>query len=173
MLCEYYAMLLLRNEFLHSIIIQEKKGMLKIWNMILILLTFTLCIFGTFLTRSGVMSSVHSFAVSDLGPIFLVFIFIILIICIYLIIKRREIFTSDKRIESITSRESGFLFNNVIFIIICFAVFWGTIFPVISEAIRGEKITVGAPFFNQVNIPENQRMFKFIAFAVWKKVYGL
>ena len=139
--------------FLHSIIIQEKKGMLKIWNMILILLTFTLCIFGTFLTRSGVMSSVHSFAVSDLGPIFLVFIFIILIICIYLIIKRREIFTSDKRIESITSRESGFLFNNVIFIIICFTVFWGTIFPVISEAIRGEKITVGAPFFNQVNIP--------------------
>ncbi len=139
--------------FLHSIIIQEKKGMLQIWNMILILLTFTLCIFGTFLTRSGVMSSVHSFAVSNLGPVFLGFIFIIIIICVYLIIKRREIFKSEKRIESITSRESGFLFNNVIFIIICFAVFWGTIFPVISEAIRGEKITVGAPFFNQVNIP--------------------
>jgi len=139
--------------FLHSIIIQEKKGMLQIWNMVLILLTFTLCIFGTFLTRSGVMSSVHSFAVSNLGPVFIGFIFIIIVICVYLIIKRRKIFKSEKRIESITSRESGFLFNNVIFIIICFAVFWGTIFPVISEAIRGEKITVGAPFFNQVNIP--------------------
>ena len=139
--------------FLHSIIIQEKKGMLKIWNMILILLTFTLCIFGTFLTRSGVMSSVHSFAVSDLGPVFLFFIIIIILVSVYLILKRREIFKSEKRIESFTSRESGFLFNNVIFVIICFAVFWGTIFPVISEAIRGEKITVGAPFFNQVNIP--------------------
>ena len=139
--------------FLHSIIIQEKKGMLKTWNMILILLTFTLCIFGTFLTRSGVMSSVHSFAVSDLGPVFLGFIVLILVVCISLILVRLPILKSEKRIESFTSRESGFLFNNVIFIVICFAVFWGTIFPVLSEAVRGEKITVGAPFFNQVNIP--------------------
>ena len=139
--------------FLHSIIIQEKKGMLKTWNMILILLTFTLCIFGTFLTRSGVMSSVHSFAVSDLGPVFLGFIVLILVVCISLILVRLPILKSEKRIESFTSRESGFLFNNVIFIVICFAVFWGTIFPVLSEAVRGEKITVGAPFFNQVNVP--------------------
>ena len=139
--------------FLHSIIIQEKKGMLKTWNMVLILLTFTLCIFGTFLTRSGVMSSVHSFAVSNLGPVFLAFIAIIIIVCTTLIIIRLPHLKSDKQIESFTSRESGFLFNNVIFIVICFAVFWGTIFPVLSEAIRGEKITVGAPFFNQVNVP--------------------
>lgn len=139
--------------FLHSIIIQEKKGMLKTWNMILILLTFTLCIFGTFLTRSGVMSSVHSFAVSDLGPVFLGFIAILLVVCTFLIIIRFPILKSEKQIESFTSRESGFLFNNVIFCVICFAVFWGTIFPVLSEAIRGEKITVGAPFFNQVNVP--------------------
>jgi len=139
--------------FLHSIIIQEKKRMLKTWNMILILLTFTLCIFGTFLTRSGVMSSVHSFAVSNLGPVFLGFIFLILVVCTILILKRLPELKSDKKIESFSSRESGFLFNNVIFIIICFAVFWGTIFPVLSEAVRGEKITVGAPFFNQVNIP--------------------
>ena len=127
--------------------------MLKTWNMILILLTFTLCIFGTFLTRSGVMSSVHSFAVSDLGPVFLGFIVLILVVCISLILVRLPILKSEKRIESFTSRESGFLFNNVIFIVICFAVFWGTIFPVLSEAVRGEKITVGAPFFNQVNVP--------------------
>ena len=139
--------------FLHSIIIQEKKGMLKTWNMILILLTFTLCIFGTFLTRSGVMSSVHSFAVSDLGPVFLGFIALILVVCTVLILVRLPILKSEKRIESFTSRESGFLFNNVIFLVICFAVFWGTIFPVLSEAVRGEKITVGAPFFNQVNVP--------------------
>ena len=139
--------------FLHSIIIQEKKGLLKTWNMVLILMTFTLCIFGTFLTRSGVMSSVHAFAVSNIGPIFIGFIVIILVICIYLIISRLPYLKSDKRIESFTSRESGFLLNNVIFITICFAVFWGTIFPVLSEAVSGDKITVGAPFFNQVNIP--------------------
>jgi cytochrome c-type biogenesis protein CcmF len=121
--------------------------------MILILLTFTLCIFGTFLTRSGVMSSVHSFAVSNLGPVFLGFIAILLVVCTFLIIIRFPILKSEKQIESFTSRESGFLFNNVIFCVICFAVFWGTIFPVLSEAIRGEKITVGAPFFNQVNVP--------------------
>jgi cytochrome c-type biogenesis protein CcmF len=109
--------------FLHSIIIQEKKGLLKTWNMVLILVTFTLCIFGTFLTRSGVMSSVHAFAVSNLGPIFIVFIVIILVICIYLIISRLPYLKSEKRIESFTSRESGFLLNNVIFITICFAVF--------------------------------------------------
>ena len=139
--------------FLHSIIIQEKKGMLKTWNMILIMITFTLCIFGTFLTRSGVMSSVHSFAVSNLGPVFLGFIAIILLVGTYLVIDRASILKSEKRIESFTSRESGFLFNNVIFVVICFAVFWGTIFPVLSEAVQGEKITVGAPFFNQVNVP--------------------
>jgi len=138
---------------LHSIIIQEKKNMLRLWNMILIMLTFILTIFGTFLTRSGVMSSVHSFTQSPLGPFFLSFVIILLFICAFLIIQNLSNLKSDKRIESLTSRESGFLFNNVIFVTLCFAVFWGTIFPVITEAVQGTKITVGAPFFNQVTIP--------------------
>ena len=138
---------------LHSVMIQEKKDMLKVWNMILIIITFTLCIFGTFLTRSGVMSSVHSFTASSLGPIFLGFVFFILVVSFGLMSQRMQLLRSKKRIESFSSRESGFLFNNVVFIVMCFAVLWGTLFPVISEAIRGTKITVGAPFFNQINIP--------------------
>jgi len=139
--------------FIHSIIIQEKKNMLKIWNMILIIITFSLVIFGTFMTRSGVMSSVHSFATSSLGPLFLGFVFFILIGSFALLMYRIPILKSKKKIESFSSRESGFLFNNVIFIAICFTVFWGTLFPVISEAVKGTKITVGPPFFNQVIIP--------------------
>ncbi len=139
--------------FLHSIIIQEKKDMLRLWNMVLIILTFTLCIFGTFLTRSGVMSSVHSFTESSLGPIFLSFVFFIMIASFGIMYSRLDDLKSPKKIESFTSRESGFLFNNMIFVVLCFAVFWGTLFPVISEAIRGTKITVGAPFFNQINTP--------------------
>jgi cytochrome c-type biogenesis protein CcmF len=138
---------------LHSVMIQEKKDMLKVWNMVLIIITFTLCIFGTFLTRSGVMSSVHSFTASSLGPIFLGFVFFILVISFGLMSRRMQLLRSKKRIESFSSRESGFLFNNVVFIVMCFAVLWGTLFPVISEAVRGTKITVGAPFFNQINIP--------------------
>ena len=139
--------------FLHSIMIQERKQMLKIWNMILVLLTFILCIFGTFLTRSGIMSSVHSFAVSDLGPAFLTFIILLLLVCSYLVFSRLDILKSKSKIISLSSRESGFLFNNLVFIVICFSVFWGTIFPVLSEAITDEKITVGPPFYNKVNIP--------------------
>jgi len=139
--------------FVHSIIIQEKKDMLRVWNMVLIILTFTLCIFGTFLTRSGVMSSVHSFTASSLGPIFLAFVFFILIASFGLMYTRMNDLRSTRRMESFTSRESGFLFNNMVFVVMCFSVFWGTLFPVISEAVRGTKITVGAPFFNQINIP--------------------
>jgi len=139
--------------FLHSIIIQEKKNMLRIWNAILIMLTFALTIFGTFLTRSGVVSSVHSFTESSLGPIFLAFVAIIVTVCAVLIFRSLPELKSNKHIESLTSRESGFLFNNVVFVTMCFAVFWGTIFPVISEAVKGTKITVGPPFFNQINVP--------------------
>ena len=139
--------------FVHSIIIQEKKDMLRVWNMVLIILTFTLCIFGTFLTRSGVMSSVHSFTASSLGPIFLAFVFFILIVSFGLMYTRMNDLRSTRRMESFTSRESGFLFNNMVFVVMCFSVFWGTLFPVISEAVRGTKITVGPPFFNQINIP--------------------
>lgn len=139
--------------FIHSIIIQEKKGMLKAWNMILIIITFVLVVFGTFLTRSGVMSSVHSFAASSLGPVFLGYVFLVLFGGLILVIQRYPLLKSENRMESFSSRESGFLFNNVVFVVICFVVFWGTVFPVLSEAVRGTKITVGAPFFNQVNIP--------------------
>ena len=139
--------------FVHSIIIQEKKDMLRVWNMVLIILTFTLCIFGTFLTRSGVMSSVHSFTASSLGPIFLTFVFFILVASFGLMYTRMNDLRSTRRMESFTSRESGFLFNNMVFVVMCFSVFWGTLFPVISEAVRGTKITVGPPFFNQINIP--------------------
>jgi len=139
--------------FVHSIIIQEKKNMLKIWNMVLIIITFALAIFGTFLTRSGIMSSVHSFAASSLGPLFLGFVFLILFVSFGLLYSRASFFRSTQKIESFSSRESGFLFNNVIFVVICFTVFWGTLFPVLTEAVRGTKITVGPPFFNQVNIP--------------------
>ena len=139
--------------FIHSIMIQEKKNMLRLWNVILISLTFILTIFGTFLTRSGVMSSVHSFTASSLGPLFLGYVGFLIIVAILLIIYRYPTLKSEKRIESFSSRESGFLFNNVIFVVLCFTVFWGTIFPVISEAVNGIKITVGPPFFNQVNTP--------------------
>lgn len=139
--------------FIHSIIIQEKRDMLRVWNMTLIIITFALSIFGTFLTRSGIMSSVHSFTASSLGPLFLGFVVLTLVLSFLLLYQRLPILRTDNRIESFTSRESGFLFNNVVFLVMCFAVFWGTMFPVISEAVRGTKITVGAPFFNQVNIP--------------------
>jgi cytochrome c-type biogenesis protein CcmF len=139
--------------FLHSVMIQEKKSMLKVWNMVLVILTFALTIFGTFLTRSGVISSVHSFTQSGLGPFFLVFLAIILVVSLGLLVWRLPLLRSDNELDSLLSRESAFLFNNLIFVGIAFAVFWGTMFPVISEAVRGVKITVGPPFFNKVNAP--------------------
>ena len=139
--------------FLHSVMIQEKKNMLKVWNMVLIILTFSLTIFGTFLTRSGVISSVHSFTQSGLGPFFLGFLGFILVVSISLLIWRLPLLRSDNELESMLSRESAFLFNNLVFVGIAFAVFWGTVFPVISEWVRGVKITVGPPFFNKVNAP--------------------
>ena len=139
--------------FLHSVMIQEKKGMLKVWNMSLVILTYALSIFGTFLTRSGIISSVHAFAESSLGMYFLLYLAAILIVAIALLIKRLPALQSDHRLESVISRESSFLFNNLFLVGIMFAVLWGTMFPVISEAVRGVKISVAAPFFNQVNVP--------------------
>lgn len=139
--------------FLHSVMIQEKKNMLRVWNMVLIILTFTLCIFGTFLTRSGVVSSVHSFTQSSLGPLFLGFVGVIMAFSFTLLMYRVPVLKSPVRMESVVSRESAFLLNNVVFLGACFAVLWGTMFPVISEAVRGVKITVGAPWFNAVNVP--------------------
>ncbi len=139
--------------FLHSIMIQEKKGMLKVWNMSLVILTYALTIFGTFLTRSGIVSSVHAFAESDIGSYFLIYLGVILVAAVALVIKRLPQLQSDHRLESTLSRESSFLFNNLFLVGMMFAVLWGTMFPILSEAIRGVKISVAAPFFNQVNVP--------------------
>lgn len=139
--------------FLHSVMMQEKKGMMKVWNMVLISATFFLCIFGTFLTRSGIVSSVHAFAQSSLGNWFVGFLAFGMTITTVLILRRLDYLRSEAHLESVLSRESSFLFNNLILLASCFAVLWGTMFPVITEAIMGEKVTVGAPFFNKVNIP--------------------
>src|SRR3954463_8219516 len=139
--------------FLHSVMMQEKRGMMKKWNMWLIFVTFMLCILGTWLTRSGVISSVHAFAQSSIGTWFIAFLMLTLIVCIWVFIARYDHLTSEHRLESIVSRESSFLFNNVIFLVACFTVLWGTLFPLLSEAIQGTKVTVGPPFFNRVMIP--------------------
>jgi cytochrome c-type biogenesis protein CcmF len=139
--------------FLHSVMMQEKKGMMKVWNMVLISGTFFLCIFGTFLTRSGVVSSVHAFAQSPIGKYFVMFLAVGIAATVILILERSKYLKSEARLESVISRESSFMFNNLILVASCFAVLWGTMFPVISEAVTGEKISVDAPFFNRINIP--------------------
>ncbi|HUO04855.1 MAG TPA: heme lyase CcmF/NrfE family subunit [Candidatus Binataceae bacterium] len=144
---------LVMTAYLHSVMIQERKDMLKVWNLALIGLAFALTIFGTFLTRSGVISSVHSFTQSGLGPYFLSFLIVVVIAYTALLIFRSGVLRSPAEIESYLSREAAFLFNNLVLVGIAFAVFWGTIFPVLSEAVRGVKITVGPPFFNKVNGP--------------------
>jgi cytochrome c-type biogenesis protein CcmF len=144
---------LVSTAFLHSVMIQEKKDMLRVWNMVLVLLTFSLTIFGTFLTRSGVISSVHSFTQSGLGPFFIGFLLLVLLVAGGLVAYRLPELRTSGTIESFFSREAAFLFNNLILVGIAFAVFWGTVFPVISEWVRGVKITVGPPFFNRVNAP--------------------
>ncbi len=144
---------LIGTAFLHSVMVQEKKGMLKVWNMVLIILTYTMCLFGTFLTRSGVVSSVHAFAQSSIGGYFAAFIVIGLSGALYLLFDRLPYLKSENQMEAIVSRESSFMFNNLILLAACFAVFWGTMFPVISEAVTGKKITVSSPFFNKVNVP--------------------
>jgi cytochrome c-type biogenesis protein CcmF len=139
--------------FLHSVMMQEKKGMMKVWNMVLISSTFFLCIFGTFLTRSGIVSSVHAFAQSSIGRWFVGFLALAIAGTVYLILDRLDYLKTEARLESVVSRESSFMFNNLILLAACFAILWGTLFPVISEAVTGEKITVGPPFFNRINIP--------------------
>jgi cytochrome c-type biogenesis protein CcmF len=139
--------------FLHSAMIQERRNMLKVWNMVLIILTFALTIFGTFLTRSGVISSVHSFTESGLGPFFIVFLILVFVVSLGLLLWRRRILKGENALDSVVSRESAFLFNNLVLVSMAFAVFWGTIFPLVSEMVRGVKITVGPPFFNKVNAP--------------------
>jgi len=144
---------LVATPFLHSVMMQENRGILKRWNMALIILTFSLVIEGTFLTRSGVISSVHSFAQSAVGPLFLGFIGIMFIASFYLFVSRWDTLKSEFELDSLFSRESFFLLNNLIFISLAVVVWWGTHFPLFSEAIVGEKIVVGPPFFEQSTAP--------------------
>jgi cytochrome c-type biogenesis protein CcmF len=139
--------------FLHSIIIQEKRGMLKQWNMLLIILTYSLVIFGTFLTRSGVLSSVHAFSESAFGPMFFVFIGITFILSIALLIHRWSDLRAEGEMKSLLSREALFLLNNLLFIGILIVCFWGVVFPLISEVVTGQQLTVGPPFYERATGP--------------------
>ena len=144
---------LVGTAFLHSVMVEQRRGMMKTWNVALIVLTFELSIFGTFLTRSGVLTSVHSFTESNIGPWFLGFILISSTIATALILYRKALLESENRLDAVVSREGSFLFNNVLFLALTFATFLGTTFPVVSEAVTGAKISVSAPFFNRVNVP--------------------
>src|SRR5438045_4151223 len=139
--------------FLHSVMMQEKRGMLKTWNIWLIFSTFMLSILGTLLTRSGLVSSVHAFAQSSIGDWFVAFLAVIFAVCLFTYIQNRSHLMSEHKLESLVSRESSFLFQNLVLLASCFAVLWGTLFPILSEFVTGHKVTVGPPFFNRVNIP--------------------
>jgi cytochrome c-type biogenesis protein CcmF len=139
--------------FLHSVMMQEKRGMMKVWNVWLVFCTFLLCIMGTFLTRSGVVSSVHAFANSQIGPWFVGFMILTLGVCFAAYFKNRDYLKSENVLDSMISRESSFLFNNLLFLVACIAVLSGTLFPVFSEWFTSNRISVGAPFFNKVMIP--------------------
>ena len=139
--------------FLHSVMIQEKRGMLKHWNMILIILTYDLVLFGTFLTRSGVLSSVHAFAESEIGPMFFIFIGFTFVVSIALLIYRWADLKSETEMKSMLSREALFLLNNLFFLSILVVSFWGVIFPLLSELFTGSKVTVGPPFYERATGP--------------------
>ncbi|MBI3151523.1 MAG: heme lyase CcmF/NrfE family subunit [Chloroflexi bacterium] len=139
--------------FLHSVMIQEKRGLLKHWNMILVILTYALVIFGTFLTRSGVLSSVHAFANSPIGPFFMGFVTLTLVASVALVIWRWPILRSETEMKSMLSREALFLLNNLLFMSILVVCFWGVIFPLISELFTGAKVTVGPPFYERATAP--------------------
>ena len=139
--------------FLHSVMVQEKRGMLRKWNLALIIGSWLLSIFGTFITRSGVIASVHSFTQSGVGYFFLVFLVVSAIASFGLYASRLHLLEAETRLDSMVSREASFLFNNLLLVGIAFSVLWGTLFPILSEWVTGTKVTVGPPFFNQVNVP--------------------
>jgi cytochrome c-type biogenesis protein CcmF len=138
---------------LHSVMIQERRRMLKLWNLSLIILTFGLTIFGTFLTRSGIIGSVHAFTQGAIGWFFLAFLSVVLLASFSLLAWRMDRLRAEGELDSILSRESAFLLNNLFLLAATFTVFFGTIFPLLAEAVKGTKVSVGAPFFNLVNIP--------------------
>ena len=144
---------LVGTAFLHSVMMQEKRGMLKVWNMWLVFASFWLAILGTFLTRSGIISSVHAFAQSSIGSWFAWFLAITFAVFVFFFVRNRSHLRSEHKLESLVSRESSFLFNNLLFLLLTLDVLWGTWFPKISELVQGNKVTVGAPFYNRVAIP--------------------
>jgi len=139
--------------FLHSVMMQEKKGMMKSWNVWLIFSTFLLTLLGTLLTRAGLVSSVHAFAQSSIGNWFIAFMVIVLAVCIFTYILQRSHLKTENHLESLVSRESSFLFNNLVLLTACFVILWGTLFPILSEFVQGTKVTVGPPFYNRVAVP--------------------
>jgi cytochrome c-type biogenesis protein CcmF len=134
--------------YLHSVMIQEKRGMLRVWNMVLVALAFCLSLFGTFLTRSGVIQSIHSFARSPLGAWFLGFICIVVAVSTALIIARLPLLRAKTRLESLVSREATFLYNNLLLVALCLTILWGVIYPIVSQLVRGETSTVSKPYYN-------------------------
>ena len=139
--------------FLHSVMMQEKRGMMKSWNVWLIFSTFLLTVLGTLLTRSGLVSSVHAFAESNIGTWFWVFMVIVLAVCIFTFVLNRDHLKTEHKLEALVSRESSFLFNNLVLLAACFTILWGTLFPVLSEYVQGNKVTMGAPWYNRVAVP--------------------
>jgi cytochrome c-type biogenesis protein CcmF len=134
--------------FLHSVMVQERKGMLKVWNMLLVILAFSLSLFGTFLTRSGVLNSIHSFTEGSIGPWFLGFICFVVAGSLLLVFKRLPLLRSKTKLESLVSREATFLYNNLLLVALCLTILWGVTFPILSEAVRGESVTVGRPYYD-------------------------
>ena len=139
--------------FLHSIMVQEKRGMLKVWNVSLIIATFVLALLGTFIVRSGILESIHAFGASTIGVQFLTFIVVVIVGSTALVISRLPHLRSESRLDSLLSREAFFLLNNLVLVLLCVFVFWGTFFPLISEAITGTEASVGPPWFNAVTTP--------------------
>jgi cytochrome c-type biogenesis protein CcmF len=144
---------LIGTAFLHSVMVQEKRGMLRVWNVSLVIATFVLSLLGTFLVRSGVLESIHAFGASTLGKPFLVFIALVLFGSVALVIARLDSLRSEARLDSLWSRESVFLLNNLVLVALCFVIFWGTFFPLISEAITGNESTLGPPWFDRYIVP--------------------
>src|SRR5579859_3876177 len=144
---------LVGTAFIHSIQMQERRGMLKAWNIMLIMVAFFLSIFGTFVVRSGILASVHAFALSEIGPYFLSFLGLIIVGSLALFYWRLPGLRADNQLDSLLSRESSFLINNLLFLGIVFAIFWGTIYPLVAEAIADQKVSVGPPYFKQVAGP--------------------
>jgi len=139
---------LVATAFLHSVMVQEKKNMLRVWNVVLVALAFGLSLFGTFLTRSGVINSIHSFTQSSIGPWFLGFIALVAAASTALILWRLPVLRSRTRLESLVSREAAFLYNNLFLVALALTVLWGVIYPLVSEAVRGVAVTVGAPYYD-------------------------